>query len=817
MKSWMQKLISVLMSLALVMSLGTTAFAGDEGTVDSGPTQEELAEQERIRQEEERRRREAEEAAAKAAAEQEITEKVTAQDNDAQYNPEEKSIQKQEKEDVELKDEFQKEDVKDELQKEDVKDELRKEDVKDELQKEDIKGELQKEDVKDELRKEDVKDELQKEDVKDELQKEDVKDELQKEDVKDELQKEDVKDELKITGSKQEEDPTDDEKDGADQNDPQPILPLDSMFKLDAKNYQVTKAALLMNNAEENGSDSSEKLGNRSDGSMPADTSAGNTQLLIPTNTRDTSGGQGNANNLDPFTGANGTASQGGDTVSIKGGGTITMTTEQFKELTVKDGDLTIQAAGFNRINSLVTNSVVNIIGTGILLIDDYDMQDSGEVKLTENLMYEETGVVGSVAVFLKDKGASTSGNSTYKLINHGIPGILDESYTIPSGVNLVLPSGESLIMNSSVAVKNSESKTGYNYYSGDSTSALSGNVIENSAELTVSSGASLTVEKGATVKMVGTKSVSATTKPNILTPIIRVADGGSLAVEGLLKGLGRVDLLGSAIIDTNDSDGEPMAVVKGTNTVTQLWKTLYDKGIAAGAEIGFQDFYDAWTSLYGPPPATGLGGFVITIYGDSESDTKVVTITKDGGETTTFPESPEKWGVVDGSPYTGMGLGKHELGATGSGLLIDPSFKFPGGSSKVILTAAEKNLWRVIVTENPKRGTWTLSVWYGDTQIFDLGVTTVRARFKFDKPEEWDTKNIYVVFIDKDGKSLKAFPATYDTVTGELVFDSSLVGEFVVVQFDYQGELYSKGFYDELAKQDAVKHLVDLHKGKVN
>ena len=138
-----------------------------------------------------------------------------------------------------------------------------------------------------------------------------------------------------------------------------------------------------------------------------------------------------------------------------------------------------------------------------------------------------------------------------------------------------------------------------------------------------------------------------------------------------------------------------------------------------------------------------------------------------------------------------------------------------PTGKPTTILKIEEKILWRVIVTENPRRGTWTLSVWYGDTQIFDLGVTTVRARFKFDKPDEWDTKNIYVVFIDKDGKSLKAFPATYNTVTGELVFDSSLVGEFVVVQFDYQGELYSKGFYDELAKLDAVKHLVDLHSGK--
>ena len=119
-----------------------------------------------------------------------------------------------------------------------------------------------------------------------------------------------------------------------------------------------------------------------------------------------------------------------------------------------------------------------------------------------------------------------------------------------------------------------------------------------------------------------------------------------------------------------------------------------------------------------------------------------------------------------------------------------------------------------MIVTENPKRGTWTLSVWYGDVQIFDLGVTTVRARFEFNKPDDWDTKNIYAVFLDKNG-DLRAFPAKYYAATGELVFDSNLVGEFVIVNFDYKGELYSRDFYDELAKLDEVKHLVDLHSGK--
>ena len=112
---------------------------------------------------------------------------------------------------------------------------------------------------------------------------------------------------------------------------------------------------------------------------------------------------------------------------------------------------------------------------------------------------------------------------------------------------------------------------------------------------------------------------------------------------------------------------------------------------------------------------------------------------------------------------------------------------------------------WRVVVTENPERGTWTLSVYAGDVRITDLGVATVRARFKFNLPNGWDGKNIYVVFLDKNG-NLRAIPAAYNAVTGELVFDSNLVGEFVVVTFNYKGELYSKNFYTELEKLDAVK-----------
>ena len=495
--------------------------------------------------------------------------------------------------------------------------------------------------------------------------------------------------------------------------------------------------------------------------------------------------------------------------------GTLQLTNEDIKELTVKEGNLTIEAAGFNHINNLVTDSVVSIIGTGIMLLDKVDLKDSGEVKLTENKMYADTGVIGSVAVFLKDNKADKE--NTYRLINGGIPGILDETYTIPKGYNLVIPSGESLIMNSTVAAPKDDGK-GFKYYSGGDAPSTLDNTTENSAALTIEKGASLTVENGASIQMISTKSVQdALEELNILTPEIVIENGGKLNQKGKLTGTGGL------VVSEEDGFKTAQAINVGIPPMIAIEDTgsLYDelkKNHKTGDSVGFNDLKSAWESMY--PDCTVEEDTVFLIkYKGEDGKWHSASITQKGGETIIVPSGADLWAPGQiGYPVTGLGLVKHQLEATGSGIIEGTNLSFPAGNSKTILPiAAETILWRVIVTENPKRGTWTLSVWYGDTQIFDLGMTTVRARFKFDKPDDWDTENIYVVFIDKDGKSLKAFPAKYDKVTEELVFDSSLVGEFVVVQYDYQGELYSKGFYDELAKLDEVRHLVDLHSGKKN
>ena len=528
------------------------------------------------------------------------------------------------------------------------------------------------------------------------------------------------------------------------------------------------------------------------------------------------------------------------------------------KDITVMEGSLTIQAAGFNRINTLVSESVVNIIGSGILLLEEAKLGEKGEVKLQTNEQYADTGVEGSVAVFLKDNDAAE--DNTYKLINGSVPGLLDGSYMIPKGINLVLPSGTSLIMNSSVAVPKEGENNRYQYYSDDDSSALDETAQENASILKISDGASLTVEKDAVIQMLSTESVKPVDSDcHLLTPTIEVASGGRLNLGGKLTGMNESKPAGQVI--KVDGMVDIIHVVFETQNVVavkdpeSLIQALWDLGYKSPDEVGFEELKAAWEKVNGAGSADGVNTFIVD---------ENTTVSEKNGEKIQVPENLDGWsaGKFPGTPYTGTGLIPNSMLVTGVGLLFGdilsetpgkntdnkPTFTTtassvilpekkapappepdkptptPAGPDKPMPTPAEpKKLaaksteqipWRLIVTENPELGTWTLSVYAGDVRITDLGVATVRVHFGFDLPDGWNGKNIYVVFLDKNG-NLRAIPAAYNAVTGELIFDSNLVGEFVVVTFDYKGELYSKDFYNELAKLDAVKHLLDLHSGK--
>ena len=111
--------------------------------------------------------------------------------------------------------------------------------------------------------------------------------------------------------------------------------------------------------------------------------------------------------------------------------GSYTLVNHTGTENLSADGDITVLAAGLNRIGSISGSRTVRVAGTGILLIDSLE----GNLELlTFTDVYDE----GSVAVFVKQE------DSTYLLKNGTVPGILDEEYRV-EGVTLVMPESTSL------------------------------------------------------------------------------------------------------------------------------------------------------------------------------------------------------------------------------------------------------------------------------------------------------------------------------------------------------------------------------------
>ena len=120
------------------------------------------------------------------------------------------------------------------------------------------------------------------------------------------------------------------------------------------------------------------------------------------------------------------------------------------ESLSSEDSDINIVAAGLNQLGSIIADGDVNVTGTGILLVDQIQVAEGCGFYLHPiEGMYDS----GSVAVFLLTSPAdSQSGaNAVYTLINGAVPGILDEEYVLPAGIDLVLPDGSSLILQSTV------------------------------------------------------------------------------------------------------------------------------------------------------------------------------------------------------------------------------------------------------------------------------------------------------------------------------------------------------------------------------
>ncbi len=135
--------------------------------------------------------------------------------------------------------------------------------------------------------------------------------------------------------------------------------------------------------------------------------------------------------------------------------------------ITATGGNLNIAAAGLNHIGTLSCDGQLHLLGSGIVLVDKLEVPDGK--------LFLYTG--GTAALFIKDSSAE----NTYVLVNpSSAQGILDESYTLPTGCSFVLPQGTAMEVSVSL--------------SGDGTLSTGRLTVPASSKLIIRSGALLKV-----------------------------------------------------------------------------------------------------------------------------------------------------------------------------------------------------------------------------------------------------------------------------------------------------------------------------------
>ena len=109
--------------------------------------------------------------------------------------------------------------------------------------------------------------------------------------------------------------------------------------------------------------------------------------------------------------------------------------------------NLTIVAAGLNRLKRISGSGNINLAGTGILLVDEIELSEGSKFSLYP---YGTIYSSGSVAVFLKEAGTENS----YRMINGAsVEGVLDERYVIPAGIKLIVPANAVLRLETVMAL----------------------------------------------------------------------------------------------------------------------------------------------------------------------------------------------------------------------------------------------------------------------------------------------------------------------------------------------------------------------------
>ena len=208
---------------------------------------------------------------------------------------------------------------------------------------------------------------------------------------------------------------------------------------------------------------------------------------------------------------------------------------------------LNIAAAGFNHLGTISSEGDVHITGTGILLVDDVLLGETGGLYLhTLTDLYEEG--TGSVAFFLRQY------DNLYLMLNGTVPGILDEDYTVRDA-DLYVPSGSTLLLYTGGAVTDANTGGIVARYSGNqSVDPGEGDYEYNEvySSLTLADSSSLTLESGAEISMPSTP--SRVTDSGQLRSSLHVMDGTRLNLDGSVSGDGKFTLDGAGVMSGSGS-----------------------------------------------------------------------------------------------------------------------------------------------------------------------------------------------------------------------------------------------------------------------
>ena len=485
----------------------------------------------------------------------------------------------------------------------------------------------------------------------------------------------------------------------------------------------------------------------------------------------------------------------------------VYMVDNSLQSVTAYGTDLHIEATGLNEIYSIEAGQDLYISGTGIMLLDDLMIGGTAIDPLAlpaegipgfflqplEGL--ENNGSTGSVAVFLLSAppaGTSDSSGtgSNYVLINGSVPGILDESYVIPSGKNLIMPGGTSIeLVNPEVTSVTSNVEF----------ADTCGQFFEPSSSLTISSGSTMTLQGDATITMRGedvSGSLAVGRGAVTYAPVLNVE--GSLLGSGSITGKGLVELnLGAEepVPSAPSIDSRIFKLVRRSGNI--VFKDLDDelyKYLDADVNMSDEDFAIV-TSQAGLDGMNPLWGVHTTVFGFEIDDSKTAEFGSSG--------SPKngigglgwfKWGIVKLGAGGGNNVIINTTGSTGSSII---GGKYAGSykpsNHSLILVVTDRDIC------------YNLAAYYDGKQIFSLNS---KVTVRFDYPVPASEGRFFVVFRNGDG-SLTAFAARYDAVAGQLVFSGDKLGDFVVVCPDgFDGEIFSEDFYAFLETIDSVKAL---------